>query len=234
MPDNNVLLMRRLSDEGSIVMHTRVGGVWAEDQAFPGAAYSYAKSFVDGAGCIHIAAVDAAGGVSYLRKPPTSTWESVSVAGGAPPGRAPGIAVTSDGKVLVVFVRGQDQKLVLLTGSSATQVQLSLNPKTLKLSSNGNFVTAYLTAGTPEGAVLINGSSVAISQVNGATIPPLHALASSLQDQDGDGILETMMVKFSRSALTATLQPGTDTVTVTGSFIGGGTFAASDTLRAMP
>jgi hypothetical protein len=112
-------------------------------------------------------------------------------------------------------------------------VNFSLHPRSLKLSSQGNFVTGYITVAPPDVVTDLNGASVRVDKINGNSISPLAALSFEFQDQDGDGVLETLMAKFNRAALAGLLGEGLNSVSVAASFSDGRAAAGSDTIRGI-
>ncbi len=116
---------------------------------------------------------------------------------------------------------------------ASVEAQFSLHPKTLKLSSNGNHVTGYVALADPESLLEITPSSVAITAVNGLPIDPIVNSLWAFQDQDGDAILETLMLKFPRGAVASALSAGPNGVTITGTLSTGVSFSGTDGILAI-
>ncbi len=108
----------------------------------------------------------------------------------------------------------------------------SLHPRTLNLSSNGNFVTCYLNTLDGSPITSLVPSSPTVVAVDGAPVAPVQAVQWDFQDQDGDGTEETLMAKFDRGQIAALLSPGVRTLTVRASSASGRVFEGSDTIRA--
>jgi hypothetical protein len=111
---------------------------------------------------------------------------------------------------------------------------ISIHPETLKLSSNGNYVTTYIEL--PEGfeEENIDVGSVAITAINGVAVTPLSATLSDCQDTSGDGVCDTLMVKFDRASLAALLTPGLIAeIEVSGSLLTNEVFRGTDSIRTL-
>ena len=122
--------------------------------------------------------------------------------------------------------------LAVATQLVATMV---ISPNTLNLASQGKYVTCRI--GFPASAASaadVVPASLRITGVNGAPVAPIPAedKPTSLDDDDGDGILERM-VKFDRAALQAVLQPGDARIQVEGLLSDGRAFQAEDTIWAI-
>ena len=120
----------------------------------------------------------------------------------------------------------------VFTTQPQVSASVSLHPKTLKLTSNGNFVTGYISFLDSTPVQEINAPTVAIVEVDGIGITPIPTTHWNLQDKDGDGVDDTLMVKFDRSLVAAVLTPGDRSLTVTGSKLSGPPFSGADTIRA--
>ena len=167
----------------------------------------------------------------------TDTWSTctLSIA------RASGGAASSEGKVVLAggfsgttFSTMAEGVVDIFNVSSDLEVgvELSLHPRTLKLTSNGNYVTGYVSA--PPGVSIVDlvGGSTSITEVNGAAVSVLVCLRSEFQDQDEDGQVETLMVKFDRASVAALLVPGENSIAVTGLTVDGEIFTGSDSIQA--
>ncbi|HEY2955358.1 MAG TPA: T9SS type A sorting domain-containing protein [Candidatus Eisenbacteria bacterium] len=105
------------------------------------------------------------------------------------------------------------------------EASLTVLPSTLNLNGKGKWVTAVIEPVPPATVADIDVSSV---ELNGVGVDP--AAPVSVGDADSDGNPD-LTLKFSRSAVAATLSPGNAvTVTATGS-VGKGCFRASTTIK---
>jgi len=124
----------------------------------------------------------------------------------------------------------------------AISLTVEIDPRTLNLKSNGEWITAYIEL--PEGynvtdIDLLTVQLEGILAINDLQYGFVTDPASYLMDHDGDGILERM-VKFDRSILRDTLTGMIDyeegvkfynlTLTVTGQLTDGTLFEGSDTI----
>ncbi|MEW5905557.1 MAG: hypothetical protein AB1734_02120 [Elusimicrobiota bacterium] len=118
-------------------------------------------------------------------------------------------------------------------------VTIRLEPATLNLKSQGQYVSAYL-----EPAEGILPETLRITAVNGRPITPIPPVLErvgkngkykhvSIGDADGDGI-EDLSVKFDRAALIAVISAGEQvSITLEGGFGDGGSFSAETFIRAI-
>jgi hypothetical protein len=109
--------------------------------------------------------------------------------------------------------------LRMVQGATELEAQITLDPGTLNLGSDGTWVTCYIELGENgdvsaiDGAtVTLNGVPAFLGQQGWATA---QANAANVDDFDGDGVLERM-VKFDRAAVAAILRAPQTTVTVEG------------------
>jgi hypothetical protein len=121
--------------------------------------------------------------------------------------------------------------------AQTVEIQLNLNPESLKLTSNGKYVTGYIyfiDDQQPDYFITdVDPFSVFVTHVNGEAVTPIAVEKYSFQDQDEDDLLETLMVKFDRSSVAATLIGGINTVKVSGVLSDGVTFKGSDSIRGI-
>jgi hypothetical protein len=116
--------------------------------------------------------------------------------------------------------------------SAIIEAIVDIDPDTLNLSSNGVPVTAYIQL--PEGfdvedidvgSILLN-DLIPVAVKNGS-------LWFELQDSDYDGVADTLMVKFDRSAVNEILEVGDEVeITVTGT-VNAIPFVGSDTIKVI-
>jgi hypothetical protein len=138
--------------------------------------------------------------------------------------------------VHAIYVRGQDQagnwsasvETPLIVYVTAT---VDIDPDTLNLKSNGNWVTAYIEL--PEGHDVAN---IDVGTVLLEDTIPAASHPTDVGDHDGDGIPD-LMVKFSRADLIAYLKAngltsGDVELTVTG-YVDSVLFEGSDTIRVI-
>ena len=127
------------------------------------------------------------------------------------------------------------QPTVTVTSAIITAI-VDIDPDTLNLSSEGVPVTAYIQL--PQGydvedidvdSILLN-DSVPVAVIPNSNPPELWF---ELQDSDYDGIDDTLMVKFDRSAVQEILEVGDEVeITVTGT-VGAIPFVGSDTIKVI-
>jgi hypothetical protein len=103
---------------------------------------------------------------------------------------------------------------------------VEINPETLNLSSGGRYITAFIEL--PAGHVP-SDIDVTTVRLNG-TIPAMLKPVV-IGDHDGNGVAD-LMVKFNRQEL-GSLPLGAIELKVSGSMIGGRSFAGSDMIRAI-
>ena len=119
------------------------------------------------------------------------------------------------------------------TGSWGIAATVDIDPDTLNVKSQGNFVTAYIEL--PEGydAADINVPTVTL-EVEGAPGSSVFAelTPTEVGDHDADGIRDRM-VKFDRPGVLGLIdgQSGEVTFVVAGELLGGQTFQGTDTVR---
>jgi len=123
--------------------------------------------------------------------------------------------------------------------SDEVQATVDINPDTLNLWSNGNWITAYVEL--PEGYD-VNDIDVSTILVNNTV--PAEMQPTIIGDEDGDRTLD-LMVKFDRAAVAAYIMANVDsallverrgvtiTLTVTGNLNDGTAFEGSDTIKVM-
>jgi len=127
-----------------------------------------------------------------------------------------------------VAAGGISGTLLTVVGSS-----LELSPKTLNLSSKGNYITGLIEVGGG-GAAAIDPASVRLS-IGGGLVPPSSRFAPQAGDEDKDGIAD-LKVKFDRAAVQALIPSGATSATATASFsfTDGSTGSASAAIRVLP
>lgn len=150
----------------------------------------------------------------------------------APPNMRRMDAADFDGDGVEDLFGGYDRGVYVFLDRTAVKVDVSIHPRTLQLRSNGNWVTCFITALAPDSVTGLDASTPQIVEVNGVPVPPIGIAWSNVEDQDGDGQLETLMVKFNRASLAAVMQPGMNVMTIRGRFTDGRAFTGSDEIRA--
>jgi hypothetical protein len=128
---------------------------------------------------------------------------------------------------------------VAVANLNTKTIGLDIDPNTLNVKSNGNYITAYLSGDAVVSAGNINKSSIKITQIEftcgNISIPTnIAALSSPTQigDFDGDGILD-LMVKFSRASVIAAVagHRGDAKFTVKGATNSGLKLVGTDSIR---
>ena len=116
---------------------------------------------------------------------------------------------------------------------SSVEATVSIHPKTLKLSSNGNYVTCYIEL--PDEYVIedIIVDTVALTKIGETALEyPLCQVMSRYQDLDEDGNADTLMVKFDRGEVASYLEPGSVyEITISGDLETGISFEGSGSIR---
>lgn len=133
------------------------------------------------------------------------------------------------------------QLVTTQAGANVITADVDIDPDTLNLKSNGEFVTVYIEL--PEG---YNVADIALETVHlegiQAITNPTYGFVKDpdLMDHDGDGILERM-VKFYRAMvinlLIEHMSPHVKqkvTLTVTGNLNDDTSFRGSDTIKVLP
>jgi hypothetical protein len=117
---------------------------------------------------------------------------------------------------------------------TSTLNQVSNGSGTLNPDSNGNWITCRIELETPYDVNAIDGASVTLNDIpaymgqQGWATP--QATAANVADYDLDGTLERM-VRFSREAVQAIVQPPEATVTIKGKLVGGPLFEGTAVIR---
>ncbi len=165
--------------------------------------------------------------------------------GGLEADAAHSVTQTSDGGYAIVGYTtsygagGRDFWLVKLAPKIPLAATVDIDPNTLNLWSNGNWITTYIEL--PEGYDVhdIDLSAIELNDTVAAELYP-----TCVGDSDGDGIPD-LMVKFDRAAVAAYIMANVDstllterrgvtiTLTVTGNLGDGTAFEGSDTIRVM-
>lgn len=113
---------------------------------------------------------------------------------------------------------------------------INVDPDTLNLGSKGKWITCYIEMPAPYDVRSIDGASVTLNGVPAYLgkegWAKAEANGSNIVDSDADGILERM-VKFSRSAMQAILQPGQVQLTLSGQLNDGSLLEGTDTIRVI-
>jgi len=147
---------------------------------------------------------------------------------GASPTETFTLDVCKDGttKVLAQDVQVQDipDFPFVVTTLTSLSADMEIEPETLSLSSEGNWITCYIQF--PESYYIANIDSSTIL-LNGE-IPPARFGAGDEED-----IENILMVKFDRSDLQKVIQPGNVELIVTGELFDGTPFECRDTIRVI-
>jgi hypothetical protein len=132
----------------------------------------------------------------------------------------------------------QWDNLRLIEGPTAIKATMVLDPNTLNLASNGNWITGYLEVEEGYDVATVDGASVKLADVpaymgeQGWATP--DSTAENTSDYDADGIVERM-VKFDRSAIQGLVEvvPPEVTLKVTGQLRDGTPFEGTGTIRVI-
>jgi hypothetical protein len=130
----------------------------------------------------------------------------------------------------------QWDNLRLVEGPKTIKAEVTLDPNTLNLASNGNWITCYIELPEEYEPNEIDGATVKLGEIpacmgnQGWAVPGSNE--ENTMDYDADGTVERM-VKFDRSAVQAAVQAPEATVTVTGKLIGGTPFEGTAVIRVI-
>ncbi len=113
----------------------------------------------------------------------------------------------------------------LVEGAPSIPADIDLDPDTLNVNSNGQWVTCYIELEEAYDPADIDGATVKLEDI------PAND-GNVIIDHDGDGLMERM-VKFEGAALRAIVQPPQAALTVTGQLVTGMSFEGSATLRVI-
>lgn len=113
----------------------------------------------------------------------------------------------------------------LVEGAPSIPAEIDLDPDTLNLNSNGQWITCYIELEDTYDPADIDGATVKLEDI------PAYD-GNIIVDHDGDGIMERM-VKFEGAAVQAIVQPPEATLTVTGQLVTGMSFEGSATIRVI-
>jgi hypothetical protein len=126
----------------------------------------------------------------------------------------------------------------LVEGAEAIKANVVLDPNTLNLNSNGQWITCYIEL-EPEydpngiiGESVTLGDDVAACMTGDQGWATSEASSANVADFDNDGAAERM-VKFDRSAVQALVQPPEATLTVKGNLRSGETFEGAAVIRVI-
>jgi len=126
--------------------------------------------------------------------------------------------------------------LRLLQGPTTVPAVIVLDPNTLNLGSNGNWITCRIKLSDGYDVGNIDGATVTLNDIpawigeQGWATPQVNE--ENVADFDGDGTLERM-VKFERAAVQAIVQAPQATMTVKGRLAGGTPFEGTAVIRVL-
>jgi len=130
----------------------------------------------------------------------------------------------------------QWDNLRLVQGPVAIKATVALDPDTLNLASNGNWITCYLELPEGHDVANVDAATVKLGDVPAYLGEQGWATAESnaenTADHDGDGMIERM-VKFDRAAVQAAVQPPQATVVVKGILVGGTPFEGTSVIQVV-
>lgn len=117
---------------------------------------------------------------------------------------------------------------------ASIEAVVQIEPGTLNLKSNGNWITVYIELPEEYYAENINVSSVALSKINGSMIDsPLYVVGpSEIGDYDGNNISD-LMVKIDRQGLIELLEKGNVELTLSGELTDGSPFEGSQVIKVI-
>lgn len=138
------------------------------------------------------------------------------------------------GNIILSTIWGTLRLTKIISHQNSITAIIEINPDTLNIKSNGNWITAHIEL--PEGSNVydIDHLSVAISTINGKEVDnPLHAEGpTEVGDYDDDGI-EDLMVKFDRQEFLDLANVGDVEITLVGELVDGTTFEGADAVRVV-
>ena len=102
---------------------------------------------------------------------------------------------------------------------------IQIEPGTLNLKSNGNWITCYIELPNDVNVADINSTSLLL---NGSLTPSWIWF-----EEEGDGLEQIAMAKFSRYAVQKMVAAPSATLTLTGELIDGRPFSGSDTIKVI-
>jgi hypothetical protein len=125
----------------------------------------------------------------------------------------------------------------LVEGLPAIKASIVLDPNTLNVNSNGQWITCYIELETDfdpsgiDGATVTLGTSVPAWMGDQGWATP-EANSGNVSDFDNDGVTERM-VKFDRSLVQSIVQPPEASLKVQGSMFGGQPFEGTAVIRVI-
>jgi hypothetical protein len=119
----------------------------------------------------------------------------------------------------------------MVEGQSVIEAMVTLNPETLNLASNGQWITCYIELPAEYDVADIEAATVKLGDGT-QDWAAAESTADSIADFDNDGVVERM-VKFDRAAVQQRVQPGEVTVTVEGQLRGGAPFAGTSVIQVI-
>jgi hypothetical protein len=124
----------------------------------------------------------------------------------------------------------------LVEGPATIPALIDLDPSTLNLGSNGNWITCYIELAMEYDAEAIDGATVTLDDIpafmgkQGWATP--QANEENVGDYDSDGVVERM-VRFERAAVQDIVRPPETTVTVAGWLDDGTPFEGPAVIRVL-
>ena len=124
-----------------------------------------------------------------------------------------------------------------MANNTTINVKIDIDPDTLNLKSNGNWITCYIELPSGYNASDINASTILLNGSLPPVLDPKYGFVKDekgyLTDHDGNNVTERML-KFDRASVQSLLSPGESVnVSVTGKLYSNRSFQGQDTIRVI-